>query len=267
MKTLLIPAAVLLTTLSLSLMTGATLLANPPEHSHRGGTTVLHFLARENLQSDADDTNAASWLELRQYAQGRADQQSLELFVKGLETNSPYLLVATTATQSNAQEVAQFQSDNQGRAQLFYRWSATGHGHGTNRWVDPLPEALNPVCDIRTLAITAASNHVVLTGDLHNAAQLEYLLKRPFANGQVYATLWIRTDRKDGDLRLFARGLSPDTDYFLALNGGISQTNHTDGRGRLAAGAELVSPSDILDLRSVALWDTTSNVVVSTQLP
>jgi hypothetical protein len=267
MKTKQTQATLVLTSIGIALLTGATLLAEGPGSSHKGGTDILHVRLREKLHNEGVETNAIGWLELRENEQGHADHQSLHLSLRGLDTNAAYLLLAATTTNTNSQVVAQFDTDARGRASLVYNRSATGNGHAGGHWNHSLPDALNPVSGLRTLAIANSTTQAVLTADLRTPDRLEYLLKRTLINGDVFASLRIKTDRQGGDIRLFATGLSSNTDYFLAFNGSIAQTNHTDAHGRLAAGAELLSPFDILDLSTVALWDTTSNVVVSTQLP
>jgi hypothetical protein len=61
--------------------------------------------------------------------------------------------------------------------------------------------------------------------------------------------------------------LNPTNDYFLVLNDGIVQTNSTDAGGKLTISSLLQNPVDILDLHTVALEDSVSNVVLSTELP
>jgi len=51
------------------------------------------------------------------------------------------------------------------------------------------------------------------------------------------------------------------------LNGGIVQTNRSGAKGRLMISSWLQNPTDILDVRSLALWDSASNIVLSTKLP
>jgi len=66
---------------------------------------------------------------------------------------------------------------------------------------------------------------------------------------------------------LLADGLTATNDYLLVLNGGIVQTNSADANGQLRIDSPLAVPTEILDLHSVALWDSASNVVLSTTLP
>jgi len=53
----------------------------------------------------------------------------------------------------------------------------------------------------------------------------------------------------------------------ILVNGGVVQTNTTDANGSLAIKSLLETPAQILEVRSVGLWDSSSNVVLSTTLP
>ena len=61
--------------------------------------------------------------------------------------------------------------------------------------------------------------------------------------------------------------MSAEKKYLLALNGIAVETYTADSKGRLVIDSPLAIPSEILDLRSVALWDADNNVVLSTTLP
>jgi len=96
---------------------------------------------------------------------------------------------------------------------------------------------------------------------------LQYLIKRDLSTDTIEASLRIKATTSQTQFRLVASGLTPTTDYLLALNGGVVQTNTTDAKGSLAIKSLLENPGDILDIRSVALWDSASNVVLNTTLP
>ena len=61
--------------------------------------------------------------------------------------------------------------------------------------------------------------------------------------------------------------MSPGAEYSLALNGIAVETYAADSKGRLVIDSPLEIPTDILDLRSVALWDAANNILLSTTLP
>ena len=105
------------------------------------------------------------------------------------------------------------------------------------------------------------------TADLTAPDKLEYVLKRDLSAGSIEASLQIKGKANKAKVRLEASGLSPNTEYSLALNGTVAQTGTTDENGKLKISSELDNPLDILALQSVALLDGLGNVVVSTTLP
>jgi hypothetical protein len=136
-----------------------------------------------------------------------------------------------------------------------------GHGRLT------LPAALNPLSTVHALSINNSSNQTVLSADLTSPNKLQYLVKSDLSTDTVDATLRIKATASETQFRLTASGLMPASDYLLALNGTVVQTNTSDAKGSLAIKSLLENPVEILDVTSVALWDSSSNVVLSTTLP
>jgi hypothetical protein len=79
--------------------------------------------------------------------------------------------------------------------------------------------------------------------------------------------LKIEANGHKAKLSLEASKLSPNSQYSLALNGIAAQTGSTDEHGKIRIKTELDHSVDVLSLQSVALMDSTGNVVVSTTLP
>jgi hypothetical protein len=235
----------------------------------RHGTDILHLFSRTTMTTEGAATNASGRVELAQNKQGKANNQNLAILLRNLETNATYQLL-TRVGDTNFTQVSEFQADAAGRASLIYRkvGSSQGHGKGLGRGKSALPAALDPVSQIRELAISLNSTQTVLRADLTAPDKLAYLIKRDLGttNG-VDASLRIFATVQRTQFRLAAFGLTPEADYLLALNGGIVQTNSADAKGRLLINSLVESPVDILDLHSVALWDGASNVVVQTTLP
>jgi hypothetical protein len=248
----------LLTTLAL-LSTAA--IAGP----HKHGTDILHYSVQARMTNEGILTNATGQVSAQQNEQGNANHQNLDITAKGLDSGAGYKLLVAFDDQTNLTEVVDFTSDAKGRANLHYRNFGNGNGsHGHSA----LPPGLEPVSHIRELSIFNSSTQAVLTADLASPDRLQYLIKRDLSttNG-VDATLRIQANNQKTQFRLTASGLSASSDYLLALNGGVVQTNSTNAKGQLAINSLLVSPGDFLNVRSLALWDSASNVILSTTLP
>jgi hypothetical protein len=255
------------------LATATLLLARPSSEPRRHGTDILHFFARTTMVDSGSETNAIGRVEAGQNQQGAADIQRLEIFVSGLETNTSYALAALSGADTNFTSVARFDTDARGHAVLRYRRQDTGprgnpaghHGLGHGRSL--LPDVLNPVSHIRELAIVDRSTQAVLTADLTLPDRFQYLIKRDLSTNGVTAFLRIKAGAKRAQFHLRAGGLTPTADYWLVVNGGTVQTNTSDARGRMEISSLMQPPTDILMVRSLALWDTSTNIVFSTELP
>jgi hypothetical protein len=229
------------------------------------GTDILHFTDHTVMTNSGVEPGATGTVLAFQREQGHADNQKLILAVKGLDTNSTYGLVAAFDSDTNFVDVASFVTDGKGNAILDY--VDLGNGHGGGHKALPLPTNVNPVSLIREVDIVNTNMQVVLSADLTVPNHLEYLIKRDLSTNDVRALLQIEATAKRTHFRLFATGLATNTDYLLAFNGEVVQTNTTSAKGRLDIHSLTETPPFILDVRSVALWDTSSNVVLQTELP
>jgi hypothetical protein len=247
------------------IVAAATLAANPPSSIHKRGTDILHYFVRKAMFNTGVDSSAAASVNARQNQQGNANNQTLDITVKGLDTNTTYGLLALLDSDTNLTRIADFSTDAKGRASLLYRH--LGNGHGLGRGKLPLPDALNPVSLVRELAIFNANTQAVLTADMTAPDKLEYLIKRDLSTNSVVASLQIKANQKHTQFKLQASGLNPANNYLLVLNSGLPQAYTTDAKGRLLIKSPMETPTDILDLRSVALWDSASNSVLSATLP
>ena len=229
------------------------------------GTDILHFFVRKGMSNTGVETNASGVVRARQNEQGNTDNQALEVLAKGLDTNTSYQLMALVGDETNLTLVTNFNSDSRGRLSVEYRDLGNGHGVGHGRL--PLPAVLDPVSQVREVSIFNSATQAVLTADLTVPDRLEYLVKRDLSTNKVDALLRLHANTHATQFRLTASGLNPTNDYLLVLNGGVVQTNSTDKKGRLVIKSLLENPTDILQVRSMALWDSASNLVLSTSLP
>lgn len=254
-------------------LTGSVLMASKPTTPQAGGTSILHLLVRKTMANPGILPDASGKIALKQNKQGQSNLQQLDIIASHLETNAPYQLLALLGDDTNFTQVADISSDADGKIALRYRRVDTrngnnGHlGHGKSG----LLAALNPVSNLRGLAIQNVNTQAVLIADLTAPDKLEYLIKRPLNNdgfdADAAGSLRLKSNLNDTHFRLLASGLEPTNTYYLVLNGSINETNSTDADGRLTVTTALVNPTDVLDLRTIAIWDSASNSVLSTHLP
>ena len=276
--------------MAIILLGGSALVAvsRPGPHpGHSQGTDILHFFIQEEMLNDGVLTNASGVVLAEHNQQGHSDHQQLSLLVSGLETNSPYALYGQVGDDTNLTWVADFSTDGAGRAALRYGNFGHGHGMGLRKAPDggmghgighgmgggpgslqsPVPAQLDPVNRILELEVVDSSTQAVLTADFTMPDTLRYLVKRNLSTNDVDASLRIHATTHFTQFRLFADGLNAQQEYWLVLNGSVAETNTADSGGRLMFDSLPDDVTNILDVWSLALWDSASNVVLRTDLP
>jgi hypothetical protein len=243
----------------------AALFFNATAGAGQFGTDILHFTDITVMTNNGVEPGADGMVAASQKRQGRADNQKLTIGVKDLAANTTYELVAAFDNDTNFVDVASFTTDGDGDAILHY--SDLGNGHGGGRNALPLPTNAIPVSLIREVDIVNTNLQIVLSADLTMPDHLQYLIKRNLSTNGVKALLTIEATARHTHFRLSATGLATNNDYLLSFNSEVVQTNTSGPRGRLDIHSLAETPPFILDVRSVALWDSSSNVVLQTTLP
>ena len=236
--------------------------------SHKGGTSVLHWMERCTMISSGEESNAAGSIIAKRNQQGNADNQRLTISLSHLESDAMYQLLATIGTNTYPVVAADLSTDAKGHILIKYVRKNTGKG---NAGGVALPDVLNPISDIRSLEIVNSSTQTVLSADLTSPDRFQYLVKSWLTNDGVEpnATAALRihaTQRKD-KFRLLASGLTPSASYFLAVNDVVETNVISDASGSLQFKELPAGSPDILDIQSLAILNASSNSVLSTTLP
>lgn len=245
-------------------LAAATLFA-ATTNATANGTDILHFTVIKAMTDNGIETNAGGAVVATQKEQGKANNQTLNIAVSGLAPNTPYELFAAIDNDTNVTDITEFTTDDNGDAILAY--ASLGNGKGGGKKSSALPASLNPVSLIREVDIVNSNAQAVLTADLSMPDKLQYLVKRNLGGGGIKASLKIEANSQRTQFRLTSTGLAASTDYLLAFNGGVVQTNTSSPNGKLNITSLTEAPPAILDVRTVELWDTSSNVVLQTELP
>ncbi len=248
------------------LITGAPLRAYGTPHNAgpgQHGTDILHLDFSTAMTNTDVDPNAGGSIDWSLNRQGNADNQQLSLSLTNLDSDTAYQLVAFLGDDTNSTDVAGFNTDQNGAFKATYTKRSQRQGHPNAK---VFPAALDPLCNIRELDVVNGSTNPVLMADLTDPDQGQYLVKRsmddtgfiPGAGGE----LRINATLSFTQFRLQASGLTPDTAYWLTLNGDIVQTNSSDRNGRLKLMTLPEGSPDVLDIHTVTLTSTGTNVVL-----
>ena len=246
-------------------------LATPTAAPGGKGTSILHYFVRKAMTNTGIIAAASGRVDAKQNQQGNAHNQQLDITLRRLTTNTTYWLLAVVADDTNYAVITDFATDRKGAAALRYRKIGSGQGLALGKGKSPLPDILDPLYDLRELVIVDASTQAVLVADLTAPDRLQYLVKRALDNDglepDAAGALRVKATVNHAQFRLAAVNLNANASYSLALNGGVVGTNPSDAKGRWNLTTRLVNPLDVLTVRDVAVLDSTTNRVLSTELP
>ncbi|MEO6183168.1 MAG: hypothetical protein ABIP71_08760, partial [Verrucomicrobiota bacterium] len=233
----------------------------------RRGHAVSHYQTRNNLTATETEPAATGVLRLQSNVQGNSAKESFRLTVSGLTAGSTYQLIAISGEETNSVSVGEFTTDSKGEATVLYSKKGNGNGKKNN-----LPAELDPLYNLRAVGVANESTQTVLVAWINTSTAYQYLVKRnltaPDANSTAAGSISLKSNAANTKFNLRAGGLSATNEYHLALNvSNIIQTVSSDANGRLSITQWPALAPAILDLRSLSLLDSSSNVVLTTSLP
>jgi len=241
------------------------------------GTDILHYFVREGFTNTGVTSNAVGVVDFHEQHQGKSDHKHFNLTLRKLAPTNTYTLLSLKADETNYTDVASFTTDSRGTAMLRYREISNGNGkgpgnlppqaQGKGKGPQTLPEGVADLTELTELVVVNASTQAVLTADLTSPDWLHYNIKRKLVNEPVGALLQIQGSAKRTHFRLQVLNLLPTNSYWLAINETVVQTNKTDSKGRLHINTLVVPPNSPLDIQSVQLLDSNTNILISTELP
>lgn len=232
----------------------------------RRGTSVMHYMTRSELVSTNSSNVVVGTVRLQSNEQGHSAKQMLDIRLVRLETNAMFRLLAVMGDDTNAFVVGDFSTSRNGRARLSYMTKNNGKGGKA-----PVPESISPLTDLRALGIENAATQTLAHVWIADSERFQYLVKRNLTpedeTGPAAGSISLIANHQRTKFRLLAGGLVPENSYHLALNGESRMTVQPDADGRVDIRTWPVDAPSVLDLRSLAIWDAGSNVVLRTSLP
>ena len=227
---------------------------------------TLQFISRTVMTNTGVVPGASGKIDETITSQGTANNQQLKISAAKLDPNTAYLLVAFIGDDSNATSVAEFTTDKEGKFSVSYMKKAQGK---LGQHVELLPNVLDPMCNVLEMDIVDSNMVTVLQGVLTNPDKGRYMVKRSMSNtGFLPAAtgeLTIQASPNSTRFQLRASDLTPNTDYDLAINDNVVQTNTSNKKGDLTLKALPPGSPAVLDIQIVELTDGTgTNVVLIT---
>jgi hypothetical protein len=239
-----------------------------------GGNDIVDFTSETAMMNtNAESGNgfgtvgASGKVNVTMTRQGNANNQQLMISTSDLNPNTAYVLTAYLGDDTNATNIADFTTDKKGAFKVTYVEKSQGK---PNSKMEPLPDALDPMCNVRELDIVDGNTNTVLRADLTNPDKGQYLVKLSMNNTgflpAAAGNLLVKADADSTQFRLQASRLTPSTDYSLVINNNVVQVFTSDTAGKLTLTDLPTNSPDVLDIQTVALADATgTNIVLITE--
>ncbi len=196
---------------------------------------------------------------------GATDNQRLALTVSKLQANTVYHLVGLVEGSATAIAVADFTTDRRGGSHLIYVKSSHASAH-------PLPVGVDPLTTLRELDLLNTNGDILLQADLTSPTGFSYVTRRALENTGFMAgaagALRLNGSPRTTRVSVMATGLTPLTSYQLIVNDVSVAAKTSDRRGRLTLAGPRTGLPLVLDIRTVALADSTgtNNLLIATGL-
>jgi hypothetical protein len=241
----------LATILGAAVLAATTAVAKP-------AANTLHFSIKTSLTDSGVEPGSAGSVSGTEVKQGTKLNQKLDVTVSGLTANTGYTLNGVTG--GGTVDLQDFTTDDNGKATLHFR----GGGKGTPKNTIALPDGFE-LGAVTEIDVVGGGGTVLSTADT-TPQSVKYSIKKDISSSAASGTLQINASSKSTKFTLNGSGLSPNTDYNLFFNGAQVQTNTTDSKGRLKI-KSAPTPTNILDLTTVEVQDTSGTPVLGTTLP
>jgi len=237
----------------------------------RRGPDSLHYLVRNNVgPMEFGPQTVNGTFQFHFDERGEKIRETLTLSVSGLETNATVSLTAGIGDDpANVVTAAHLPTDRKGRLRATFVTKVPAPARASR--TPPVPELMSPLTDVGAICVEDSTGQLVANAGVQDAYKFQYIVKRNLVpadpGGTAAGSFSLTASQRRASFTLVAGGLTPNTDYVLALNAvpvGVVTSNE-DGYLRIRGWPADAPP--VLTLRSLALTDSGGTVVLSTTLP
>ncbi|HWN96314.1 MAG TPA: hypothetical protein VNT99_14875 [Methylomirabilota bacterium] len=245
-------------TILVALFVGA--LSTP---ANAAGPNTVHYTVDAAMISTGVDADAVGRVQALVKQQGRSDRQRLRVTANHLDPRTTYTLLAQVGASPDWVTVTNFTTSSAGRASVIYVQSAAGSASRR-----ALPQLLNSVTDVRSVAIATPDGYIVLSANLHEAETMRFELTSVFDNtgSDPFAVGVVAMACQKGlvQFRLFAAAQS--SQLVFCVNDNPVATYAADGAGRFSAGVLPNSAPSPLLFKTMSLRNAGEDVVLQSDV-
>ena len=211
----------------------------PPHDLVAAGTIIVNFTSQTAMMNTGVEpgegfgiADASGQVKVKLISQGNANTEMLEISLANLSHSTTYQLSAYLGDDTNAMSITNFTTNLKGSFKISYVKKSQGN---QNPSVNLLPDALDPLCNVRELDVVNGSTNIVLRAILTDPDQGQYMVKRSMANTGILpaavGNILIQADAQSTRFHLQALHLTPNTNYHLTINDTIAPPSMSDSTG------------------------------------
>jgi hypothetical protein len=195
---------------------------------------------------------------------GAITEERMVIIVRGATPNNPYHVFAQLSGGGDPVNAVDFTTDSSGNTTLVY------HPVGKPP-VTSVPAQFNPATRIHQLTVVDLTTNVliqtnvILRANFDTSTDFNLATKRKVNTNGVVLNLIAKANVLKALLKLTASGLAPHTDYLVVLDGQPQTSVTSGGTGKLKF-SSTPPPLKVWSADSIALWDSSSNVVAQITL-
>lgn len=209
------------------------------------GPNTVRYSVNTTMTASGVASTATGRVQAFLKQQGNSDHQRLRVAVRNLDPRTSYTLLAQVGTNPDWVAVTSFRTTGRGAGHVMYFQSRFSRPDGRHA----LPEALDPLTDVRQLAVANANGEIVLSVNLHESEAMAFELTSVFNNTgsdpKAIGCVAVACQNGSVQFRLFAAGQS--SEYIFCVNDAPVETYLADGAGRISVGAfPSAAPSPLL---------------------
>jgi hypothetical protein len=242
------------------LLLGSTLLALAGTANAASLVNSVNYVFKTALTNSGVDADATGTVQGSLIRKGAIDNQRLTLKVSKLDADATFHLIAFLDGNAAGTSVADFTTDTRGSSSIAYTKS-------TRAGPNPLPGAVDPLTNVRELDVVNDNGLTVLQADLTASKAFSYSVKQAMINTGFIpgagGVAQLKGSTHATTASITATGLTPSTSYQLMVNGVGSTTKSSDAHGKLVVAAPKVGLELAIDIRTLALADTSGNIILT----
>ena len=236
----------------------------PLVRANPNGPNQVQYFVNEVMTATGVDADATGRVQAFVKQKGDSDHQRLRVHVAHLDARTSYTLLAQIGDDTNLVAVTNFTTGAAGVANVPYFLNRGAMGHGPHT----LPDLLNPLTDVRTLAVANMNGEIVLSVNLHESLSMKFELASVFSNTgndpRAIGCVAVTSEVGVVQFRLLAAGQS--SEFTLCVNDAPVATYQADLAGTINVGALPATAPSPVNFRSLSVRNAADQVVLQSNV-